>query len=535
MSFPKSFVQIHYHDRPGGVTTVMRLYAQAFRRIAGAGTARSVAVCAGSGGRLGGAVRVVAEPACDYAEFRSKRAFLSVREQLIDRLQSVVDDPALARPVCVVGHNLSLGKNLALTSAFAALARGRGGGDDIRFFSVVHDFAEEGRCDMMRNIRRAASWGWAIRRDMYPSEYGVRFVAFNRRNHRLLRAAKAAAFFLPNPVEEASPIRLSRRQRAGIEAGLSALARSDGTCFYPQRATVFYPVRVVSRKNVAEAIILCCVLSRANLIIGPCGTSRGDKALFETLRSLCRQHGLGVVFDVERLASKLPGSMGGTSGVVPLLYAYCDCAVSTSVAEGFGYALYEPWLHGKAVFGRRPLGLTVPDTMDMDHLYEGFWVSEKLVSVSRLARQYRHGMRVCFGRAAVGSSLKAFEKRLRREFVRNGCLDFGVLDLAQQLSILQRVACDAGVRGKGLWDPIRIDGRRGILDHRSGVGKAMVERNRRAVHVQFCRKAFDQAFKACFGRASVRCRTGVHPRAIERAFRTLSSYRLLLDAGRAPS
>jgi hypothetical protein len=34
-NFPRSLIQIHYHNRTGGVREVMRLYASAFREIAG--------------------------------------------------------------------------------------------------------------------------------------------------------------------------------------------------------------------------------------------------------------------------------------------------------------------------------------------------------------------------------------------------------------------------------------------------------------------------------------------------------------------
>ena len=38
------------------------------------------------------------------------------------------------------------------------------------------------------------------------------------------------------------------------------------------------------------------------------------------------------------------------------LYRIADACISTSVLEGFGYGLREPWLYGRAVLGRLPCG-----------------------------------------------------------------------------------------------------------------------------------------------------------------------------------
>ena len=118
-----SLVQIHYHNRIGGVTTVMAAYARAFAVNVGSGAAKRV-VChdCGSGVLEEAGCRVTSIADCDYRLFRSRNAFEKVRTRLRCALEGVLADSSLRRPIRFVGHNLNLGKNCALSAAFADIA-----------------------------------------------------------------------------------------------------------------------------------------------------------------------------------------------------------------------------------------------------------------------------------------------------------------------------------------------------------------------------------------------------------------------------
>jgi hypothetical protein len=66
---------------------------------------------------------------------------------------------------------------------------------------------------------------------------------------------------------------------------------------------------------------------------------------------LVERYRLRVILDAGKLITGRNRDIGNP---VPLLYAASDLALSTSLAEGFGYGLYEPLLYGKAVIARRP-------------------------------------------------------------------------------------------------------------------------------------------------------------------------------------
>jgi hypothetical protein len=80
-----------------------------------------------------------------------------------------LSDKTLPQPICVIGHNLTLAKNPALTAAFAHCAqRCSQPSGAVSFFSVIHDFAEDGRCSRMEQRAFLKHAGITITNDIYP-------------------------------------------------------------------------------------------------------------------------------------------------------------------------------------------------------------------------------------------------------------------------------------------------------------------------------------------------------------------------------
>ena len=521
---PRTLIQLHYHNRPGGVTRVIGAYAQAFSRILGVDRARNLLLCHDSRDRslLPPDMRVVNIPGCEYRDFRARKEFLDARDRLTARLRRALDPRAALRPVCVVAHNLTLGKNCALSSAFANLARAYRDDPGVRFFSVVHDFAEEGRADRMRQVRRLARPGVPMAGDLYAAGAKVRFVSVNQRNAGLLRKAGLSAFCLPNPI---IAVRAPAVARSRIARACALAARRDGAAFDPRRPTILYPGRLIARKNVCEAVLVACFLLRANLLLGRPGFSAADRKFCARLRQVCARHRLPVIFDAERLAA----NAGIKGPAFPALTAYADAVISTSIAEGFGYALYEPWIIGTPVIGRRPLGFGGIPGADYA-LYDSLPVPAHIVSVSRLREKYyRHGRR-CFGNRWYPDK-RRFAREFMRVIVHAGAVDFGALDQEQQLAILTRFAslhpADSNLRmrmGKGR-----------IVPDSWGIPDACRIRNVRHAVLRICGPA---AFERNFQRAFLTGRSASAPQkfnhaAIIRYFSALEHLRLLMSRDKA--
>ena len=286
---PKTFIQIHYHNRVGGVTRVMERYAEAFNRTSRSSIKQSLIICNNYNNinkKPNKNYNVLSVKECDYHRFQSKKAFISIQKRLFRKLADLLSNKDLPRPVCVVAHNLSLGKNIALSAAFSELIDFFKSDNEVRFYSVIHDMAEEGRTNLFNHIRSVKSLGIPVWDYLYPKG-DVEYVVLNKRNYTLFQNAGFPVTLLPNPVEEIEKSqRLSRSERLKITAALSKVSKKENTNFTPSAETVLYPVRVISRKNVLEAIVTVCIMHKANLLIGSPGTSRHDKKLFNKTKQL---------------------------------------------------------------------------------------------------------------------------------------------------------------------------------------------------------------------------------------------------------
>jgi hypothetical protein len=504
----RSLVQIHYHNRPGGVTQVMRGYAAAFRRIAGEGS-RSIIVCGNHDKQQ--APDVVSLVGCDYRRFRTAGGFEKVVVALVNQLVRIITDPALPCPVCVIGHNLCLGKNVALAEAFTRVAQELGGATgNCRFFTVVHDFAEEGRVRLTTAHQRMRNVGVPVDRALYPS-VNVRYMALAPRNCRLLKKVGAPVVLLSNPVID---LKTPDLPRAMVVQALQKIALHDGVGFKPDRPILFYPVRVIGRKNVAEAIFVSLLLD-ANLVIGGAGTAPSDLRLYESIRAYARNFHLPLVLDVGRIGPQLTRATGQVVGpgiLFPLLYKIVDCCLTTSVAEGFGYALHEPWVYHCGVIGRAFDGFVPLAGMAMDHLYQRLPMPVSWIDVEELVAHY-------------AARLPGVNRhRITRTLVVENSVDFGRLAPVQQLSIVKRLANDPGHISV-------ISNCRTMLAKqvRSATTASRISRNCCAIASAAGEYAFDRRFAAVLNRHTDNRSTVIDAGLISRYFMSMRRTWLVLD------
>ena len=423
---PRSLIQVHYHNRPGGVHTVMERYAAAFDWCVGPARGVNLVCCKNdlkTGVGFAGA-KLLSMPQCEYRSFADKNAFITTRNLLQRKLLKAVEQSSARGPLCVVGHNLTLGKNCALSSAFAGVARTHGPVyNDIRFFSVIHDFAEEGRTDCMRAIERLWGLGIDIGNDLYPKTGNMVFVVPNQSNYKLLKTSGFNVAMLSDPIGEGS---FSNTLKAAAAPKTSPAPK----CFIPNAPTLLCPSRIIPRKNIFEAILLSNIIIKANLFIGRPGPSAAHKKLFAKIKTLCDRHALPVFFfkDLRRDDTFFPRAF----------YGRVDACLSTSIAEGFGYAFYEPWIIGKAIIGRKPLGFFPAFGLKMPYLYERLPIPAAWVCVDALAEKYYGRL----GRLPFVSHQKSFLKfkeEFEASFIKNGVIDFSCLDEQTQLTIIHKL------------------------------------------------------------------------------------------------
>jgi hypothetical protein len=526
-----TFVQVHYHNRRGGVAAVMERYSLAFCKACGKSASESLVLCSQEPASVGinfTGARVIDVKDCGYRKFRSGAAFVKVGGRLFYRLKRIIASGALASPVYVVGHNLNLGKNCALSWAFARLARYCvPSGNSYRFFSVLHDFAEDGRRDLIEQFLSLERYGIKIGEDLYPVSPNLCFVAINERNFSRLKKARLPVRLVPNPVigpKTARPLPLSYCRR--VVRTLADCAKKDKTAFNPNAPLLAYPSRTISRKNTVEAIVLSHFFFSANLLLGESGTSAADRALTARLKQLCGTYKIPVVFNSDRAVGSLP-HVDDTP--ISLLTEIADACVSTSVIEGFGYALYEPWLYYKAVLGRVPVGSDVQKQIVAPGLYSMLFVPCGWVDVEKLADRYYRDMRNCCGKKNGVPGWDPFLKRFNREFVKEGGIDFGCLDSATQCAVFEGLCrfphlVQEWKRAFPFQTQMIMNSWRDALQHPTPFAAA----NRKRILSLFGNRAFTASFSTCFEKTSLlleRVRRG--PSALNKISCGLDTFRQL--------
>ena len=140
----------------------------------------------------------------------------------------------------------------------------------------------------------------------------------------------------------------------------------------PTEKLISYPVRVIARKNIEEALVLTQAINSIGL--GP----------YKLIVTLPNSREEDYQTSIEHLAEEfnVPCSIGKaykhigfdkTKGfTIAELFAISDFVVTTSIKEGFGYAFIEPALAGRALIGRNIPNVTLDfqkNKMNLNHLY----------------------------------------------------------------------------------------------------------------------------------------------------------------------
>lgn len=374
-------VMVHYHLKPGGVTSVIRRQAEAL-----AGQAE-VLVVSGEPPGTAFPAPVAVVPGLGYDLHRAPHWSAGDAAEGICRAVSR-RWPGGCDLVHV--HNPTLAKNRLLPEVLGQLQR-RG----LRLLLQVHDLAEDARPG-------------AYSPAPYPAD--CHYAVLNRRDRDVLQAAGLrpdGVHLLPNEVAAPPP----------------------GDPHAAPGHHVLYPVRAIRRKNVGEAILLSLFLAPGiQLAITLPPNSPADTAAYRFWQAFARHHRLAVQWEVGRRQDY--GTLVQTARFL----------VTTSVAEGFGFAFLEPWRAGKWLQGRRlaPVCNDFGDNgVDLNHLYTALEVPTAWIDRRRWWQRWQKAVTraaTAFGRRSAPEAVRAaFERLAGAERI-----DFGLLDEPLQAGVVER-------------------------------------------------------------------------------------------------
>ena len=401
---------VHYHLRPGGVTTVVNHCIRALRPYQ-----VNLAVLAGE--------RSV-YPLVDDTTVRKipGLGYQNSVEQNVspDKLAADMCDAAKsafggAMPDVWHIHNHGLGKNAALPGAVRQLAE-----EGCSLLLHIHDFAEDGRPANYRHLVKNAAHGdhATLHRLLYPTADHIRYAVLNSRDHEFLRYAgvpEPHVGLLQNPVDIGTQTEIEKSAKS-MEADRLFL----------------YPVRAIRRKNLGEFLLLSALAppgDRFAVTLSP--RNPAAQPVYEDWVAFARASRLPVDFEL--------GKGNGTDLASLMARAYAT--VTTSVAEGFGMAFLEPWLCDRTVYGRKlpdvtqqfaDAGIALPET------YTELCIPPEWLDTSSLKQEITESwkkMMQAYGRDADRRCTEA----VLNSMLGSDCLDFGRLSERHQQRAIRRI------------------------------------------------------------------------------------------------
>lgn len=378
-----NIVLIHYHVKPGGVTTVLRDQINALKKD------HQLLVLTGDPPPTHFPCDIERIPSLGYcSEFDDTLDSEGTAVEIFDRIEAKWKS---AGSDLLHVHNPILAKNKFFLRILKSLQK-RG----LNLLLQIHDFAEDGRSH-------------SFFRESYPSNchYGV----INSRDYTVLQKAGLKKSGLHRIHNIVHPIHI------GSETG-------------PTPKHVLYPVRAIRRKNIGEAILLSLFFEKDEpLVVTLPPNSPIDISSYQYWKKVVKEKKLNVEFEA------------GLHQDFEALVSASRFIITTSISEGFGFSFLEPWTAGKVIWGRK-----LPEVcsdfenngIDLNHLYTRLDIPIAWIDIEAFYQQWKTG---------IQDSARRFktifpEKKGMAVFsglTRGNVIDFGLLNEVFQEKIISRL------------------------------------------------------------------------------------------------
>jgi glycosyltransferase involved in cell wall biosynthesis len=570
---------MHYHLKSGGVVSVMRDLAQALFQY-GRYDPISIDILASvdshsESERIFGApggdkeVRIIDIPGLAYRDtpYAGLTAFTKASYELALRILKSIDMEKCAPecPYILHAHNISLGKNPVATNAFnwvAAIARNRN--LPLWLINHVHDFAENNRPDRMKAFYTCTGkFDDAFARSlMYNDSARIVYVTINSadiENLRMLGIDPGRIFLLPDPIDveklEQRPLWEDEEwKKEGLPPAdykeilvraLADFAASTSQKFDPSLPILFFPMKVMRRKNALEALLLIILFERLGrrfqLLISLDANSPPDIEYESRLKEFAGRRSLPVVVGFGHTLIS-----GGAKRLIregrPDLFSMSDimalgkAVLTTSIVEGFGFVYHEGWLCGRPVIGRK-----IPEIardfesngMNFDHLYEKLAIplSDIPHLKEKVREAYERHLESDLFRQLPQLTIPSIQDIMKAKIFQAGgeeCIDFADLDADMQLDVI-----DGILKAPALAD--RLLDRNPSLKRTIGLlaehPTELVQKNQDAIRTHYSLQAAARRLESLFEAGDSQYK-GARPledhAAVLRKYRTPERIRLLL-------
>jgi len=377
---------LHYHLKPGGVTTVIRHQVEALKDEC------RVLVLSGAPHRspFPAPVRNIPDIAYDNDRKRTENpgeTAASIHRTIQKQWKGGCD--------LLHVHNPTLAKNSAFLDILKALQE-----LGVTLFLQIHDFAEDGR-------------PLAYFPQEYPHDchYGV----INSRDYRILLHAGLKPEGLHKVFNPVKPLGAAVRPTCATEE-------------------ILYPVRAIRRKNIGEALLLSLYFEKSqSLSITLPPNSPADLVAYQGWKRFAADNRLNIRFDA------------GLDRDFEELLNRSQYLLTTSITEGFGYAFLEAWTAGKPVWGRNLADITHDFTrkgLRLDHLYRNLLVPLSWIDHQRFFTRWKTCILDNSAHFGLHHTVARLDK-IAEKMLATGVIDFGLLDESFQKRIIQALLAES--------------------------------------------------------------------------------------------
>jgi hypothetical protein len=376
---------IHYHLKPGGVTTCLKQQVQTLKCDC------DTLVITGEMPDDAFPADTVLIPELAYSThqrrpFRARNVASAIFDTIQTRFKGSCD--------VLHVHNPLLAKNKKLLQILKALQK-RG----VRMLIQVHDFAEDGR-------------PLSYYKEDYPEDchYGV----VNSRDYNMLLE--------------------SGLKKEGLHPLFNIVTLPDVEPeSFAEDAEVVYPVRAIRRKNIGEAILLSLFFKNDEvLVVTLPPNSPVDIESYKGWKAFAADHRLRVEFD------------RGLSQPFEAIAGSARYLLTTSITEGFGFTFLEPWLFDKFVWGRKLHDICTDFEANgilLGHMYDDLNVPVDWIGPDAFFKKWSrtiHNASRLFDFQIPQSQVQEAYDALTAE----GTIDFGMLDEAFQKKVIRLLLSD---------------------------------------------------------------------------------------------
>ncbi len=379
---------LHYHMKPGGVTTVIKQQIEAIKKNC------EVLVISGEPVDSSFPADTIHVPGTGYDKPGEKTPEPDVvANAVVDAILSKWSEGCDILHV----HNPTLAKNKNFLKILKKIqASPKKPEKKFKLFLQIHDFAEDGRPQ-----------SYFFDPYLKNCHYGV----INSRDYSILLKVGLKEEGLHKIFNTVTPLTIKDEDKI------------------PDNR-VLYPVRAIRRKNIGETILLSLFFKAGDkLAITLPPNSEADIGSYESWKEFCAKQNLGVLFEA-----------GLKNDFIELVQS-SKSIITTSITEGFGFSFLEAWTAKKFLWGRK-----LPDICRdfeekgilLNHLYK-----KLLVPVEWIGKEEFF----VIWKSTIIKNCRLFKynidnEKIKKHFsaiTKNNVMDFGLLDEGFQKKVILRL------------------------------------------------------------------------------------------------